>query len=158
MTITIIITIDNNNNHRKLSIFDLQVEAYLAERVDQLEISDFNFTLDQLQEYASQAPTRYGLAMQIIQFVFYILISIVSCILLFAAIKEKASLTRPWLIVYMFHIVFSVINAISELLHLIIVPQWVLATGIAAVIFDSYSFALVYFYRKELLQDAGSQT
>ena len=122
-----------------------------------METSDFNLTLDQFQDYASEAPTRYGLAMQTIQLVFYILVFIVSCILFVGAIREKASLIRPWLAVYMFHIIFSAINAVSELLDLIVVPEWVLGLDIAAVIFDSYSFALVYFYRKELLHDAGSQ-
>ena len=122
-----------------------------------METSDFNLTLDQFQDYASEAPTRYGLAMQTIQLVFYILVFIVSCILFVGAIREKASLIRPWLAVYMFHIIFSAINAVSELLDLIVVPEWVLGLDIAAVIFDSYSFLLVYFFRKELLQDAASQ-
>ena len=125
--------------------------------MEQLEISHFNFTLDQFLDHASQAPTQYGLTMQIIQLVFYILVFIVSCILFVGAIREKASLIRPWLAVYMFHIIFSVINAVSELLDLIVVPKWVLGLDIAAVIFDSYSFLLVYFFRKELLEDAGSQ-
>ena len=129
----------------------------MAEIMEQLEISDFNFTLDQFQDYASQAPTKYGLTMQIIQFVFYILISMNSCILLVAAIKEKASMKGPWLAVYMFHIIFSVINAASELVDLTVVPEWVLGLDIAAVIFDAYSFLLVYFFRKELMENSSSQ-
>ena len=96
--------------------------------------------------------------MQIIQLVFYILVSIASCILLVGAIKEKAALVGPWLAVYIFHIIFSVINTVSELLDLIVVPEWVLGLDIATVIFYFWSFLLVHFFRKKLLEDAGSLT
>ena len=126
-------------------------QAYVAKHQQIWKTSEFNFTLEQFEQNANEEGTTESIfKIDIIQFVFSMLILVVASLLTFGGLKEKPVFLIPWIVVYVFYILFSIIDIISGLVPL--EPDWTSAVEITLVLIDCYSFFLVWSFRKQLLK------